>query len=204
MTNPAVRQAIKDVLSSDTSSPSDKEKIFSTMSRETVSGSPGNVRLYRRELRTISDEIVRDGGHINLAAASISGTVIDLNLNGANFENTAFTDVEFNLVDMSDANLKGTKFKDCLFFRSTMCGAATSGMTMEKISSKGLVISSEQRSKPEFAQVLITHPEITLLKIDQDRYVLADEGGGARKSVYGQKNEAWIVAEDNKSSAGSS
>jgi len=168
-----VRLAIKEVLRSETCSPADKLQIYSTMGK--VTRSQSNLAMYLKELRTISDEIVREGGHLHLAGASFTQVVLDLNLTGANCENTSFSNVELADCSMSGANLTGSRFQNCVLFRSSVCGATMTGMTIKNSHIRGLVVSEKDLSK-NVQGILTSNGAAEITATDEGRYVLETTG----------------------------
>jgi len=167
------------------------------MSLATASSSREGIGRYLKELRNISDEIVSEGGRVDLTDVYIHDAVIDLNLRDANLENAGFTNVEFVDCDMSGADLTDVAMKRCLFVGATMNHATTDGMKMDKVMFRGLEVTKDDLSKPEI-RLAIKSNDVIVTKFGLNRFALTEPQPGFNYK-YDQESMSHIAVKMDRS-----
>ena len=131
--NPQVRENCKRILCSAFCSPRTKELVFETMCQaDSEASSP--PALVIEEFVKIADEIVAEGGRLELEDVHLKTGYLDLNCRGANLRGLNVIGSVGIACDMTDADLTGAKFIACTFLQSKIIAAKSAGLVIKDCS----------------------------------------------------------------------
>lgn len=126
--NPVVRENCKRILRSAFCPPGIKEQVLGVM----MSTSTDGLCRMVSEFETIADEIVTEGGHLELEDVHLAGMYLRMNCQGANLRGLTVRDHSTISCNMTDADMTGAKFSDCAFICAKLTGVKSAGLLIEK------------------------------------------------------------------------
>lgn len=131
--NPEVRDNCKKILRSADCSPRTKEVMFETMWQQ-CDGDLAQTQQILAELETMTNEIVAEGGCLQLEDVNLRGGLLSMNCRGANLRGLTVIGHSISRCDMTDADMTGAKFSHCAFSYTKMIGAKCAGLVIENSS----------------------------------------------------------------------
>ena len=128
--NPEVRENCKKILRSAACPASIKEAVFQTIYAQNCYDL-FELEPVIDEFGKMSDEIVAEGGHLELEDVHLTTEILSLNLRGANLRGLSLRGSSSVCCDMTDADLTGARFIGCSFHCSKMIGVKCAGLVIE-------------------------------------------------------------------------
>lgn len=148
VTNPKVREAIKEALQSSTCPPSVKAKIFENMTQAKDS----DRERYAIQLRVICEEIARQGYKVNLDGVTLDVgklSLISFNLTSVTAKGALMKNISFDHCSLNNADLCNANFKDCHFIKTDLRDAFAATTTYENVSFKVVNVTGWTTSNVE-------------------------------------------------------
>ena len=126
--NALVRENCKRILRSAFCPPGIKEQVLGVM----MSTSTDGLCRMLSEFETIADEIVAEGGHLELEDVHLTNVYLRMNCQGANLRGLIVSGHSTVSCDMTDADMTGAKFRDCVFICAKLTGVKSAGLVIEQ------------------------------------------------------------------------
>jgi len=130
VSNPDVRANIKSALLSESCPAAVKAKIFENLAQVINHRSGDGPNIYLQELEDIGNEILAEGGKIDLRGVVLNSVTITVNLNNADLTGAHISQAEI-FCDCTGANLTNAHFEDVGFRHAKLCCATSTGLKIE-------------------------------------------------------------------------